>query len=285
MKILYLTKGDHVDYQDDCLLIGLREIFGADVIDFNKRDHNYISYDEEAAKKLYGMGMSVTRVLPNIEIDRTDITSKIKNKYFDYIVYGSIWRCSDYIDHILEYYPTNKIIVIDGEDETNIHKVFDLGILYFKRELVYKHDRLFPISFAIPTRKVNFIKDKTRDVAVCDPRDRSTYIYKNEIEYYKGYQDSCIGVTIKKAGWDCMRHYEILANGCLPYFINIDKCPKLTMVSFPKQLCLDLLVDSKTNGPSAVYDKFVDKFETHFLSNNTTKALATNFVKNITNEH
>jgi hypothetical protein len=285
MKILYLTKGDHVDYQDDCLLIGLREIFGADVIDFNKRDHNYISYDEEAAKRLYGMGMSVTRVLPNIEIDRTDITSKIKNKYFDYIVYGSIWRCSDYIDNILEYYPKNKIIVIDGEDETNIHKVFDLGILYFKRELVYKHDRLFPISFAIPTCKVNFIKDKTRDVAVCDPRDRSTYIYKNETDYYKGYQESRIGVTTKKAGWDCMRHYEILANGCLPYFINIDKCPELTMVSFPKQLCLDLIADSKTNGPSAVYDKFVDKFETHFLGNNTTKALATNFVKNITNEH
>ena len=285
MKILYLTKGDHVDYQDDCLLIGLREIFGANVVDFNKRDHNYISYDEETAKTLYGMGMSVTRILPDIEIDRTDITSKIKNNYFDYIVYGSIWRCSDYIDNILEYYPKDKIIAIDGEDETNIHKVFDLGILYFKRELVYKHDRLFPISFAIPTCKVNFIKDKTRDVAICDPRDRSTYIYKNETDYYKGYQESRIGVTTKKAGWDCMRHYEILANGCLPYFINIDKCPELTMASFPKQLCSDLIADSKTNGPSAVYDKFADKFETHFLNNNTTKALATNFVKNITNEH
>ena len=43
MKILYLTKGDHVDYQDDCLLIGLRELFGADVVDYNKRDHNYVS--------------------------------------------------------------------------------------------------------------------------------------------------------------------------------------------------------------------------------------------------
>lgn len=281
MKILYLTKGDHVDYQDDCLLIGLRELFGSDVVDYNKREHNYTSYDEEAAKKLYGMGMSVTRILSDIEIDRTDITSKIKNKYFDYIVYGSIWRCKDYIEKILEYYPKDKVIAVDGEDETNIHKVFDLGILYFKRELVYKHERLLPISFAIPTDKVNFVKDKTREIAICDPRDRSTYIYKNEPDYYKGYQEACVGITIKKAGWDCMRHYEILANGCLPYFIGIDKCPELTMASFPKQLCKDLLVESKQNNAFVLYEKLASKFEEHFLQNNTTKALATNFVNTI----
>ena len=124
MKILYLTKGDHVDYQDDCLFIGLRELLGADVVDYNKREHNYLSYSEEAAKKLYGMGMSVTRVLPDIEVDRTDITSKIKHRYFDYIVYGSIWRCNDQINKILEYYPKTQIIAVDGEDETNINNVF-----------------------------------------------------------------------------------------------------------------------------------------------------------------
>jgi len=210
MKILYLTKGDHVDYQDDCLLIGLKELFGSDVVDYNKRHHNYTSYNEDAAKKLYGMGMSVTRVLEDVEVDRTDITSKIKNKYYDYIVYGSIWRCSDYIQKILEYYPKNKIIAVDGEDETNIHKVFDLGIPYFKRELIHNHERLFPISFAIPTCKVNLINNKTRDVAICDPRDRSTYIYKNETDYYRGYQESRLAVTIKKAGWDCMRNVQIL---------------------------------------------------------------------------
>lgn len=87
MKVLYLSKGDHVDYQDDCLFIGLRELFGEEVVDYNKRSHNYVSYPEQEAKKLYGMGMTVTRVLPELEVDRTDITSKIKNKYFDYIVY------------------------------------------------------------------------------------------------------------------------------------------------------------------------------------------------------
>jgi hypothetical protein len=79
--------------------------------------------------------MTVTRVLPDLEVDRTDITSKIKNRYFDFIVYGSIWRCDDYIQKILQYYPKNQVIAVDGEDETNIHKNFDLGILYFKRKI------------------------------------------------------------------------------------------------------------------------------------------------------
>ena len=166
MKILYLTKGDHVDYQNDCLLIGLKEMFGADIVDYNKQEHNYVTCDEAIAKTLYGKGMTVTRVLPDLEVDRTDITSKIKNRYFDFIVYGSIWRCDDYIQKILQYYPKNQVIAVDGEDETNIHKNFDLGILYFKRELTFEHNRLFPISFAFPTSKVNFNKNKTKETRI-----------------------------------------------------------------------------------------------------------------------
>lgn len=279
MKILYLTKGDHVDYQDDCLFIGLRELYGSDVVDYNKRSHNYTSYDEEAAKKLYGMGMSVTRILPDIDVDRTDITSKIKNKYYDLIVYGSIWRCCDYIDKILEYYPANRIVAVDGEDETSIHNCFRLGIPYFKRELVHQHELLFPISFSIPTNKVNFVKTKTRSFAICDPRDRSTYIYKNEVDYYKGYQESCFGVTMRKAGWDCMRHYEILANGCIPNFINLNQCPTQTMTSFPKQLCTTINNElHKGTDAFTLYNIYADKLADHLIKNNTTKAEALKFI-------
>lgn len=42
-------------------------------------------------------------------------------------------------------------------------------------------------------------------------------------------------------GWDCMRHYEILACGCVPFFTNIEICPKDTMVRFPK----DLMIEAK----------------------------------------
>jgi len=274
MKILYLTKGDHVDYQNDCLLIGLKELFGSDVVDYNKQQHNYDTYDTDSAKSLYGMGMTVTRVLPDLEVDRDDITSKIKTKYFDLIIYGSIWRCSDYITQILEYYPAHKVIAVDGEDETNIHHVYKLGIPYFKRELIHNSDRLFPITFAMPTSKVNFNKVKTKDFSFITPLDKSTYIYKNEKDYYNDYSESRLGVTMKKAGWDCMRHYEILGNGCIPYFIDINSCPSKTMFNFPKQLCKDVIKDLKTNNIPDLYNKYADKFETHFKANNTTTELA-----------
>ena len=281
MKILYLTKGDHVDYQNDCLLIGLKEMFGSDVVDYNKQEHNYVTYDEEAAKKLYGRGMTVTKVLPDLEVDRTDITSKIKNRYFDFIVYGSIWRCDDYIQKILQYYPKNQVIAVDGEDETNIHKNFDLGILYFKRELTFQHERLFPISFAFPTSKVNFNKNKTKDFSFITPLNRNTYIYNNEKDYYTDYNQACFGTTLKKAGWDCMRHYEILGNGCIPYFLNIEKCPALTMTHFPKTLCEQVNANTDRLKNEDLYNKFIDKFKSHFLTHNTTEALAKYFINKI----
>ena len=39
----------------------------------------------------------------------------------------------------------------------------------------------------------------------------------------------------KKAGWDCYRHYELLMNGCLPFFLDINDCPELTCRSLPKK--------------------------------------------------
>jgi hypothetical protein len=46
-------------------------------------------------------------------------------------------------------------------------------------------------------------------------------------------------MTTKKAGWDCMRHYEIMANGCIPYFPDLATCPIETMTTFPKDLILE----------------------------------------------
>ena len=277
MKILYVSKGDHVDYQDDCLFIGLKELFGANVVDINKRHHCYNTYDPIEASKLYGMGMTVTRVLPDLDVDRSDIASKVKNKFFDLVVYGSIWRCDADISKVIEYYPKNKVAVVDGEDEINIHHTFGLGVPYFKRELGYSHERLIPISFAFPTSKINLPGNKQREIAICDPRDRSTYIYKNETDYYNGYNESKYAFTMKKAGWDCLRHYEILGNGCIPIFLDINKCPNLIMTNFPKTLSTEILNCYK-NKKLPGYDDYASKFHNHFLSNMTTKAIATKFI-------
>ena len=279
MKILYLTIGDHVDYQNDCLLIGLKELFGTNVVDFNKQLHSYDTFDEDVAKGLYGRGMTVTRVLPDLEVDRTDIPSKIRNKYYDYVVYGSIWRYSGYLDLVLENYPTSRVVLVDGEDETTINELYDQGVVYFKRELIYNADRLFPISFAIPTIKVNLNRTKVKDFSYITPKDRRTYIYNNELDYYQDYNEARFGTTCKKAGWDCLRHYEILANSCIPTFEHIEACPQNTMTSFPKELCLKVNKDIENKVSFVeIYEKYIAEFENHLLRFNTTKAEATKFI-------
>jgi hypothetical protein len=283
MKILYLTNGNDVDYQNDCLLIGLRQVLGTNLVDYNKQHHNYISYDAKKTSSFHGKGMTVCRVLEDLPIDRTDITSKLKNKYFDYIVYGSIWRCSDHLQKISEIYPKNKIILVDGEDHNFINKEFERGVLYFKRELINEHSRLFPISFAIPDMKINFKTQKLRDFSFITPKDTKTYIYDNESEYYNDYGQSRFGVTMKKGGWDCMRHYEILANGCIPHFLNIENCPVHTMKNFPKKLCAEINSKIDILDKSELYDMYIEKFKSHLLKNNTTKCLANYFIDKIKN--
>jgi len=87
---------------------------------------------------------------------------------------------------------------------------------------------------------------KKRWLAFIRPDRRGTYIYKNEYSYYIDYQTSLFALTTKKAGWDCMRHYEILANGCIPLFKDLDQCPPNTMTHFPKQLVKEALDDLLT---------------------------------------
>lgn len=94
-----------------------------------------------------------------------------------------------------------------------------------------------PIQFGISESKiVHEIPEKDRDFAFLIPGKLSTYIYNNEVDYYADYQRAYYAVTCKKGGWDCMRHYEILANGCIPYFLNLDACDADTMPFLPRDL-------------------------------------------------
>ena len=76
----------------------------------------------------------------------------------------------------------------------------------------------------------NFKKNKKYNIlAPNDPRFTNSYIFK-ERKYYEQYSRSLFATTTRKGGWDCLRHYEILRNNCLPFFPNIEKKPKLTIV-------------------------------------------------------
>ena len=89
---------------------------------------------------------------------------------------------------------------------------------------------LHPITFSIPEEKiVTSIPLKTKILSNIIPNFTLKYDYNTEKDYYNEYRSSYFATTMKKCGWDCMRHYEILANGCIPFFIDIEQCPKYTM--------------------------------------------------------
>ena len=99
---------------------------------------------------------------------------------------------------------------------------------------------IHPITFSIPKNKIiKDIPNKTKVLSNLIPGRNETYIYDNETDYYNQYRESLFAITTKKAGWDCMRHYEILANGCIPYFPDIENCPKNTMSLLPKKLIIE----------------------------------------------
>ena len=110
---------------------------------------------------------------------------------------------------------------------------------------------LHPITFSIAKEKIiENIPEKTKIISSLIPGQLHTYIYNTEEEYYKEYQQSFFATTIKKGGWDCLRHYEIMANGCIPFFPDIDQCPPNTLALLPK----DLLYEGNN-----LYNKFIKK--------------------------
>jgi hypothetical protein len=248
MKILYIT--DHTDiarasggfisdYVNDLVFYGLRELYGDDVVDSTQIVSLYKEYEGKIHPQYLWGSMTAFWLIGDNNIDRTNIEEKIKDRYYDLVVYGVINRCKKYYDLVSKYYPPNKVILIDSSDETDLNPLYEKH-LYFKRELIINHPNLLPISFGIPTSKLATpTKNKTQDYATCIPGQPETYIFKDEKSYYEDYQKSYYGVTMKKAGWDCMRHYEILGNYCMPYFIGLEECPKNTLANFPKELLLE----------------------------------------------
>jgi hypothetical protein len=79
-----------------------------------------------------------------------------------------------------------------------------------------------------------------------------------------------------------MRHYEILGNGALPYFPDIEGCPERTMVNFPKALCQSVLTAERSGASWAkIYADHVEDFHLWFQLNLTTSGLAGYFIQEI----
>jgi hypothetical protein len=90
------------------------------------------------------------------------------------------------------------------------------------------------IAFSFPEEKiVRRQTEKNRLIAshVVDPEvaerlgSPTSYAFADERDYYTDLQRSKFGITTKRAGWDCLRHYEQAANGCVPCFRDLERKP------------------------------------------------------------
>lgn len=289
MKILYVTNYSDIarasggfinDYQNDLLFYGLRELFGDDVVDSTQIPTLYKENEGKIPKQHLWGGMTSFWLIGENNIDRTDIEQKIKDRYYDYIIYGAIKRCKDYWDLVSFFYPPHRVILVDGNDESELDSSYTKH-LYFKRELADSHPNLLPITFAFPTDKLALPnKNKTQEYGTVIPGQPETYIFKTEQSYYEDYQKSYYGVTMKKAGWDCMRHYEILGNYCMPYFIGLEDCPKDTLANFPKELLLEAR-NLANDFDERSFFSILDQVYEHTKQYLTTKALAEYLISKI----
>ena len=105
MKILFITQLSKEflqisnivnDIVSDMILHGLKEVFGNNVIDFPGAWYMYkdeIQKRPLVDKKLWGNGFNYYDSFTNYNsIDRDDIKNKIKNNYFEFIIYGAYPR-------------------------------------------------------------------------------------------------------------------------------------------------------------------------------------------------
>jgi hypothetical protein len=285
MKILYISKGRKEDYQCDMLFHGLRSLFGPAVVDVNRMWFMYATSfgpGKRQLSKCYGHGFTLYGLLPDDgEVDRTDIRHKIKNRYFDLIIYGSVHRDRSLLNKVRSAYPPSRIIFIDGEDHQEIAPVSGQG-LYFKRELAEAN--ALPIQFAIPREKILAeIPRKTRLMSPHAPWEvPHGPRYEKEDDYYQDYGQSYFARTRKKAGWDCLRHYEIMAAGALPYFERLEDCPLRTMELLPKaELLLAREMHDRWPAQEGGWQELVSRVRTVLREKLTTEAMARHLLERI----
>lgn len=290
MKILFVYNFSNPEYLADCVYHGLIDS-GLEVYETSHPNYMHFSYPNP--QQLYGNGFTIFAKLnhqPRLESSE-DIIDKIKTKFYDLIIYGCIYthdwfpdrQCLDYLDYVKEFYPKTRVHFLDGSDDIknfgHDYGLNEYGIIW-KRELM---DVSFgnPISFAIPESQIGMFEIEKETIFSSNlnrPQmgggsDPVSYTFTDENLYYKEYAKSYYGYTCRKMGWDCMRHYEILSNRCIPYFYDLENCPPYIMVNFPKYIIIETNKYSSLGKVHPNYKEFNEYLFQYVQKNLTTKKL------------
>ena len=179
------------------------------------------------------------------------------------------------------FYRGQSLNQIENTDElSNVSPLIHHHVYWLNMYNWLKDTYMFPLSYCIPDECIASDEDalKNKHIVIADliPGEPYTYRYgaDQEDEYNQSYRESRFAITHKKGGWDCLRHYEIMANGCIPIFKNLNTCPPLILTTFPKELIIDanatLLPWKKEYVPK--YNETVSKMLTHVREHCSTSA-------------
>jgi len=187
-----------------------------------------------------GQNMFILRHGVKHLFDYHTITWEIINKVFD-----DIYHLPD--DQIVRM-PRGKPFQVTTEnmvpfpgDDVRTMKLVDDDEPYKIAKRSWAINHVYPISFALASSNFVALDDiskqqKIREWALLVPGKKETYIYDTEESYKNGYRESWKARTKTKAGDDCFRHLEIIANGAIPIFEKIRETKSGTMFAYPKRL-------------------------------------------------
>jgi hypothetical protein len=146
--------------------------------------------------------------------------------------------------------------------------------------------RVFPLGYAAPDELfLTEVPEKKQLWAEVIPGFKETYRFSDEPSYYQMYANARFAYTWKKGGWDCLRHYEIIANGTIPVFPDLSNCPKETLSQLPKDLIIrankELLPWKELPEYHAKYQDYSKRILAESLENASCAAVATRFLKRL----
>jgi hypothetical protein len=288
MKVLYVYNFEYPDYQSDTVYHGLIDS-GFEVYETHHPSYMLKSFNNLSG--IYGKGFSIFGKLdyiPKVENKET-IIDKIKSGFYDFVIYGCVYthegmpkrQCLDYLAEVKQYYSKDKVHFIDGSDYSwnfaHSEGIAPYGTIW--KSQLESIGAANPICFGIPESQLiqeNPIKEKI--FADIIPGNRKTYVYSDEESYYNDYARSYYGMTWKKGQWNCMRHLEILANKCIPYFPDIEDCPPFVMMDFPKEVFRETNKYARRYEVHPNYEWINNYIFEHTKNNLTTKKIVQRFL-------
>ena len=256
LRILFLTESRE-DYLADSLLHGLVSL-GHEVTDYPRKQILYRNFNNSYSNPgvgVRGHGFTLYGSLNDRSVDRSFIIQRLEKQAFDIVILGQIWRQWGQLLDLAPFLQTIPVALLDGDDDIRLYHRSGTRLrrygwqpfpirsgrcFYFKRE--WQGDtsqsrlcHVLPANFSIPFEKIRSLDlacKKQRLSSHCVDSEvaeafglQTSYAFDSEKAYYDDLALSRFGVTTKRGGWDCLRHYEIAAAGALPCVRQLEKKP------------------------------------------------------------